>query len=97
MADVTYALSFSEMSNAIDSAGALAQKIQSTLEAMDSETRARLSSWTGDAQTSYNTAYAKCKAAANQMPATLNQARSTLSEITQGYSSAESRVAGAFS
>lgn len=97
MSGYTYALSFAEMSAAIESAGALAQKIQSTLEAMDAETRSRLSSWTGDAQSSYTVAYAKCKTAADQMPVTLGQARSTLSQIQQGYSSAESKVASTFS
>lgn len=97
MPEVTYALSFAEMSSAIDAAKTRAAQIEALLEEMDAQTRSNLASWTGDAQQAYNSAYAICKNAADLMPTTLDQARATLSSITEGYDTTERAVSGSFS
>jgi len=97
MPGTTYGLSFAEMNTAIETAGSLAQRFTSTLEDMNNELKAKLATWTGDAQAEYQMAYTTCRLAALQMPATLTQAQAALSQITDGYGTAERTVAGTFS
>ncbi|GLY31522.1 WXG100 family type VII secretion target [Kineosporia sp. NBRC 101731] len=96
MGDVTYAVNFALMEDAITDAKVRAARVKDLLESMDASTRASLDSWTGDARIAYQQAYQACMAQAEAMPATLENARATLVSIMNGYQSAEASVAGAF-
>jgi WXG100 family type VII secretion target len=96
MTDGTYTLTFSGFDTAIEDARRLAATFQTTLEEMNSNLNNSLATWTGPAQDEYKATYTQVYNAALQMPSALAAVQQTMSQIAEGYSTAETNVARTF-
>ncbi|MBT0772843.1 WXG100 family type VII secretion target [Kineosporia sp. J2-2] len=96
MPELTYSVNFSSMDLTVDAAKQRAQNIENLLQEMNSNAQKSLAGWTGDAQAAYAETFQRCLQAAAAMPQTLEQARVTLSSISENYQSTETFVTTAF-
>lgn len=89
MQDGTYSVSLLALEGAVIHADETSANITRLLGELDAHVRAKLATWTGDAQLAYTQAKERWDAASQRMPATLAAARATLESIAEQYNAAE--------
>jgi WXG100 family type VII secretion target len=87
-----YQFNFQTADYTLNSMNTINVRIRSGLDDLQSSVEASLADWEGSAQEAYWQAKARWNAAANEMSMHLGSARSTLSNISDGYGSAEQRA-----
>jgi len=91
---VQYTFDFTMADGVRDHMATITKSIISMLENLHSEVSTSLASWESGAREQYNQAKAEWDAAAAQMPQSLGQAETALSEISNGYLQVEHYGAG---
>src|SRR5262245_26067933 len=94
--DGTYSVSLVALENAVIHADEIGAGIGRLLDELEGNVSAKLASWTGEAQRSYQACKARWDAAASQMPQTLAAARATLEAIAEQYDAAEKAAIDTF-
>lgn len=91
-----YSVSLVALESAVTHAAETGTSIGRLLDELENDVSARLSTWTGEAQASYQACKARWDAAAAQMPVTLSAARTTLEAIAEQYNAAEKAAIDTF-
>ena len=84
------------MNSAIDQAAQIGSNIQNLLQQLETDCQRTLATWTGDAQSQYAIDKQRWDAAAANMPAAINSAHTTLTNILTEYGIAENQAASTF-
>jgi WXG100 family type VII secretion target len=92
----TYSVSMQSMDNAIEQAGQIGSNIQNLLQELETSCQRTLATWTGAAQSQYAIDKQRWDAAAANMPAAINSAQTTLTNILSTYGSAEQSATQTF-
>jgi WXG100 family type VII secretion target len=88
-----YTFDFNQADATLTDMNSINTRIKSALEQMEQTVEASLAEWTGAAQQQYYVSKAAWNQSANEMSVYLDQARSTLMQISDNYGSTEQRHA----
>ncbi|GAA2491396.1 WXG100 family type VII secretion target [Winogradskya humida] len=88
-----YTFDFNQADATLTDMNSINTRIKSALEQMEQTVEASLAEWTGAAQQQYYVSKAAWNQSANEMSIYLDQARSTLMQISDNYGSTEQRHA----
>ncbi|GAA2565591.1 hypothetical protein GCM10010435_42960 [Winogradskya consettensis] len=88
-----YTFDFNQADATLTDMNSINTRIKSALEQMEQTVEASLAEWTGAAQQQYYVSKAAWNQSANEMSVYLEQARSTLMQISDNYGSTEQRHA----
>ncbi len=88
-----YSFDFSQADATLTDMNSINTRIKSALEQMEQTVESSLAEWTGSAQQQYYISKTKWNQSANEMAVYLEQARSTLMQISENYGSTEQRHA----
>jgi WXG100 family type VII secretion target len=85
------------MDDTINQCKSIANQVTTILETMNSDTKSKMSYWTGAAKNQYDATYQTCSQLALQLPQALETARLTLDNIYRTLLEAESSNSKTFS
>lgn len=85
----TYTVQMEQVDYIVGEMNSITQKINSTLQDLDNQSKVNLSEWTSDAQQTYQMVKAKWDAAAADMTQKAAQATQMLGTINEYYSNGE--------